>query len=82
LEALNVIQVPIEWEEVSVAPILKAGKTAIPDTAIASIKKNTVALKGKHTTLPYDGANYSYLCLQALLLPQVGTVARTPLSGC
>jgi isocitrate dehydrogenase (NAD+) len=40
------IKVPIEWEEVSVAPILKGGKTVIPDAAIHSIKKNTVALKG------------------------------------
>lgn len=39
-------QVPIEWEEVSVTPILKGGKTVIPDAAIASVKKNTVALKG------------------------------------
>lgn len=39
-------QVPIEWEEVSVAPILKNGKTVIPDVAITSVKKNTVALKG------------------------------------
>lgn len=39
-------QVPIQWEEVDVTPILKNGKTAIPDVAITSIKKNTVALKG------------------------------------
>lgn len=39
-------QVPIQWEEVSVTPVLKGGKTVIPDTAIASVKKNTVALKG------------------------------------
>ncbi|KAG6326764.1 hypothetical protein ID866_12325, partial [Astraeus odoratus] len=39
--------VPIEWEEVSVTPVLKGGKTVIPDTAINSIKKNTVALKGQ-----------------------------------
>jgi len=43
-------KVPIEWEEVSVAPILKDGKTAIPDDAIYSIKKNTVALKGPLAT--------------------------------
>lgn len=41
-----ILQVPIEWEEVSVAPILKGGKTVIPDAAINSVKKNTVALKG------------------------------------
>ncbi|KAI0699443.1 hypothetical protein BC835DRAFT_1412628 [Cytidiella melzeri] len=42
--------VPIEWEEVSVAPILKGGKTVIPDAAIHSVKKNTVALKGPLAT--------------------------------
>ncbi len=40
------MKVPIEWEEVSVTPILKGGKTVIPDAAIQSVKKNTVALKG------------------------------------
>lgn len=39
-------KVPIEWEEVSVTPVLKGGKTVIPDAAINSVKKNTVALKG------------------------------------
>lgn len=39
-------QVPIQWEEVSVTPVLKGGKTVIPDHAINSVKKNTVALKG------------------------------------
>jgi isocitrate dehydrogenase (NAD+) len=29
-----------------VSPVLKGGKTVIPDSAIQSIKKNTVALKG------------------------------------
>ncbi|GHJ88317.1 hypothetical protein NliqN6_4719 [Naganishia liquefaciens] len=43
-------KVPIKWEEVDVTPILKNGKTAIPDAAIASIKKNTVALKGPLAT--------------------------------
>ncbi|KAJ7276458.1 hypothetical protein B0H12DRAFT_1085526 [Mycena haematopus] len=42
--------VPIQWEEVSVTPILKAGKTVIPDAAIHSVKKNTVALKGPLAT--------------------------------
>ncbi|EIN10364.1 hypothetical protein PUNSTDRAFT_112224 [Punctularia strigosozonata HHB-11173 SS5] len=42
--------VPIEWEEVSVAPILKGGKTVIPDAAIQSVKRNTVALKGPLAT--------------------------------
>ncbi|CAE6350496.1 unnamed protein product [Rhizoctonia solani] len=43
-------KVPIEWEEVSVTPILKEGKTVIPDAAIESVKKNTVALKGPLAT--------------------------------
>jgi len=38
--------VPIQWEEVSVTPVLKGGKTVIPDQAIQSVRKNTVALKG------------------------------------
>ncbi|KAI0092844.1 hypothetical protein BDY19DRAFT_926675 [Irpex rosettiformis] len=42
--------VPIEWEEVSVSPILKGGKTVIPDAAIQSVRKNTVALKGPLAT--------------------------------
>ena len=37
---------PVQWEEVSVSPVLKGGKTVIPDFAIQSVKKNTVALKG------------------------------------
>ncbi|KDQ29406.1 hypothetical protein PLEOSDRAFT_1064201 [Pleurotus ostreatus PC15] len=42
--------VPIQWEEVSVTPILKGGKTVIPDAAIQSVKRNTVALKGPLAT--------------------------------
>ncbi|KAJ6536626.1 hypothetical protein B0H10DRAFT_2143023 [Mycena sp. CBHHK59/15] len=42
--------VPIQWEEVSVTPVVKAGKTVIPDSAITSVKKNTVALKGPLAT--------------------------------
>jgi len=42
--------VPIQWEEVSVTPVLKGGKTVIPDAAIQSVKKNTVALKGPLAT--------------------------------
>jgi hypothetical protein len=49
--SLTSSQVPIRWEEVSVAPILKDGKTVIPDDAIASIRKNTVALKGERSHL-------------------------------
>lgn len=43
-------KVPISWEEVDVTPILKDGKTVIPDDAIKSIKTNTVALKGPLAT--------------------------------
>jgi isocitrate dehydrogenase (NAD+) len=43
-------KVPIDWEEVSVTPILKNGKTVIPDEAIESVKRNTVALKGPLAT--------------------------------
>ena len=43
-------KVPIQWEECDVTPILKDGKTAIPDAAIANIRKNTVALKGPLAT--------------------------------
>ena len=39
-------QVPIKWEPVDVTPMLKDGRTVIPDEAIASVKKNFVALKG------------------------------------
>ncbi|KAF9055391.1 hypothetical protein BDZ89DRAFT_938496 [Hymenopellis radicata] len=42
--------VPIQWEEVDVTPVLKGGKTVIPDVAIQSVKKNTVALKGPLAT--------------------------------
>jgi len=43
-------KVPIQWEEVDVTPVLKGGKTVIPDAAVNSIKKNTVALKGPLAT--------------------------------
>ncbi|KAG5979235.1 NAD-dependent isocitrate dehydrogenase [Claviceps digitariae] len=41
---------PISWESCDVTPILKDGKTAIPDAAIENIKKNKVALKGPLAT--------------------------------
>ncbi|KAM0349026.1 hypothetical protein ACHAPU_003961 [Fusarium lateritium] len=41
---------PIAWEPVDVTPIIKDGKTAIPDAAIDSIKKNKIALKGPLAT--------------------------------
>ncbi|KAI9312129.1 mitochondrial NAD-dependent isocitrate dehydrogenase subunit 2 precursor [Dichotomocladium elegans] len=37
---------PIDWEEVDVTPIIKDGKVAIPDAAVASVRRSTVALKG------------------------------------
>ncbi|KAK9388715.1 hypothetical protein V1515DRAFT_597787 [Lipomyces mesembrius] len=43
-------KVPIIWEAVDVTPILKDGKTAIPDAAIESVKRNLVALKGPLAT--------------------------------
>lgn len=42
--------VPIKWEPCDVGPIIKDGNTAIPDDAVASIKKNFVALKGPLAT--------------------------------
>ncbi|EEH37173.2 isocitrate dehydrogenase subunit 2 [Paracoccidioides lutzii Pb01] len=43
-------KVPISWESVDVTPIIKDGKTAIPDDAIASVRRNFVALKGPLAT--------------------------------
>ncbi|KAL9069363.1 MAG: hypothetical protein Q9157_006186 [Trypethelium eluteriae] len=43
-------KVPIKWESVDVTPILKDGKTAIPDDAISSVRRNFVALKGPLAT--------------------------------
>ncbi|KAK9463172.1 uncharacterized protein V1516DRAFT_672157 [Lipomyces oligophaga] len=42
--------VPIAWEPVDVTPILKDGRTAIPDDAVESVKRNFVALKGPLAT--------------------------------
>ncbi|KAI5295558.1 Isocitrate dehydrogenase [NAD] subunit alpha, mitochondrial, partial [Ascosphaera acerosa] len=39
-------KVPIKWEPVDVTPILKDGKTTIPEDAIHSVRRNYVALKG------------------------------------
>ncbi|KAL1297946.1 hypothetical protein AAFC00_006458 [Neodothiora populina] len=41
---------PIKWEPVDVTPILKDGRTVIPDAAIDSVTKNYVALKGPLAT--------------------------------
>lgn len=46
------MQAPVKWEPVDVTPILKDGKTAIPDEAIKSVQKNYVALKGPLAVRP------------------------------
>ncbi|TLD26699.1 hypothetical protein PspLS_04955 [Pyricularia sp. CBS 133598] len=43
---------PVSWEPVDVTPILKDGRTAIPDAAIESIERNKVALKGPLANIP------------------------------
>ncbi|GAA5854862.1 hypothetical protein JCM8547_004099 [Rhodosporidiobolus lusitaniae] len=43
-------KVPIKWEEVDVTPTLVDGVSTIPADSIASIKKNTIALKGPLAT--------------------------------
>lgn len=50
VDIFKAANIPIEWEDCDVTPILKDGKTAIPDRAIESIRKNTVALKGPLAT--------------------------------
>ncbi|OAR01337.1 hypothetical protein LLEC1_04588 [Akanthomyces lecanii] len=49
-DIFSAAKIPIAWEPVDVTPIIKDGKTAIPDAAIESIKKNKVALKGPLAT--------------------------------
>lgn len=49
-DIFSAAKTPIEWESVDVTPILKDGKTTIPDTAINSVQKNLVALKGPLAT--------------------------------
>ncbi|KAJ1654768.1 NAD-dependent isocitrate dehydrogenase [Dispira simplex] len=41
---------PIEWETVDVTPVLRNGRTVIPDEALRSVQKNTIALKGPLAT--------------------------------
>ncbi|KAJ2617978.1 NAD-dependent isocitrate dehydrogenase [Coemansia sp. RSA 1365] len=43
-------KVPIEWESVDVTPVLRDGKTVIPDTALHSILRSKIALKGPLAT--------------------------------
>ncbi|UZJ51707.1 hypothetical protein CBS101457_001027 [Exobasidium rhododendri] len=49
-EIYRAANVPIDWEEVNVTPMIKNGKQVIPDESVVSIKKNTVALKGPLAT--------------------------------
>ncbi|GAA6001862.1 isocitrate dehydrogenase (NAD(+)) IDH2 [Rhodotorula paludigena] len=49
-EIFSAAKAPIKWEEVSVAPTIVDGVSTIPADAIASIKKNTIALKGPLAT--------------------------------
>ncbi|KAI9591415.1 hypothetical protein BDF19DRAFT_472323 [Syncephalis fuscata] len=49
-QVFKAAQVPIQWEEVDVTPVLRDGKTVIPDVALHSVNKNKVALKGPLAT--------------------------------
>ncbi|CEI40510.1 Isocitrate dehydrogenase [NAD] subunit 2, mitochondrial [Fusarium venenatum] len=49
-EIFAAAKTPIAWEPVDVTPIIKDGKTAIPDAAIENIQKNKIALKGPLAT--------------------------------
>ncbi|KAF2435337.1 hypothetical protein EJ08DRAFT_645656 [Tothia fuscella] len=42
--------VPIKWHSIDVTPVIKDGRTVIPDEAIESITRNYVALKGPLAT--------------------------------
>jgi len=53
-----------------VTPVLKGGKTVIPDQAIQSVRKNTVALKGESSSFQYFMHSLSYF-VQDRLLRQV-----------
>ena len=49
-DIFSAAKAPIEWEPVDVTPQLKDGRTVIPDSAIDSVKRNLVALKGPLAT--------------------------------
>ncbi|QKX62338.1 uncharacterized protein TRUGW13939_09497 [Talaromyces rugulosus] len=49
-DIFSAAKVPIKWEPVDVTPILKDGRTTIPEYAINSVRKNYVALKGPLAT--------------------------------
>ena len=48
-------------------PVLKGGKTVIPDQAIQSVRKNTVALKGESSSFQY--AFVKLFCVGPLATP-------------
>ncbi|KAJ2770386.1 NAD-dependent isocitrate dehydrogenase, partial [Coemansia nantahalensis] len=43
-------KVPIEWETADVTPVVRDGKTVIPDEALHSILRTKIALKGPLAT--------------------------------
>ncbi|BDD59816.1 NAD-dependent isocitrate dehydrogenase [Monascus purpureus] len=49
-DIFSAANVPIKWEPVDVTPILKDGRTTIPEDAIKSVERNFVALKGPLAT--------------------------------
>jgi hypothetical protein len=64
--------VPVKWESVDVTPMLKDGKTVIPDEAINSVTKNYVALKGPLAVRP------PLTCLPATALTVLDTHRQRP----
>ncbi len=42
MQIFTAANVPIAWETVDVTPVLKDGKTSIPEEAIASVTRNKV----------------------------------------
>lgn len=44
------LQVPIKWHEVEVQPVFVDGVSQIPADSLASIRENTIALKGPLAT--------------------------------
>ncbi|KAI9897023.1 hypothetical protein N3K66_008045 [Trichothecium roseum] len=49
-DIFSAAKAPVAWEPCDVTPILKDGRTAIPDLAIENIQKNKIALKGPLAT--------------------------------
>ncbi|KAL3896574.1 MAG: hypothetical protein SGCHY_003982 [Lobulomycetales sp.] len=50
VEIFRAADIPIDWEEVDVTPVIEHGKTKIPESAIESVNRNKVALKGPLAT--------------------------------